>query len=295
MKKNITLVLLLFITLTSYAQNDSIFNRLKAIENNGLTFYDIDGVQISYQIFNENFSEKNLKKIYRKYSIKKNNPKVKDSIISYKNFKVTKIDKISETTTQYDVYYFIENSVNSVSVFWFGSCNSDTNDLEHQIIPLVVNNQIPETCFVSTETDKIDFIGRELELKGNCYWANINNIQCPYNGQMNWSIHKTKESADKSNQHQLDLIKIKKGGKVINEEDVEILFEEVPTKAKKVTYDFNGVVSAIAGGDNLTIYYVSEKIRNNYVSCVLSFWNNDNITTNGLTPLLEVVMKIPEK
>jgi hypothetical protein len=295
MKKNITLILLLLLTLTGYSQNDSIFNRLKAIRSNGLTFYNIDGINISYQNFRESFNEKNLKKIYRKYSIKKDDIKTKDEAITFQNFKIIKVDEISDNLKQINVYYFLENIDKETSVFWFGYIDSDNKNLEHQIIPLAINNQIPDACFASSKTDKIDFIGRKLELGGDCYWANINSIQCPYNGQMNWSIHKTQESADKSNQHQLNLTKAKKNGKVINEEEIEVLFEEVLTKAKKVTYDFNGVTSLVAGGENLTIYYVSEKIRNNYINCVLSFWNTDNITPNGLTPLLEEVMKIPEK
>ena len=110
---------------------------------------------------------------------------------------------------------------------------------------------------------------------------------------MEWSIHKNKESADLSNEHKLERTKSKKGGKIISEENVNIIFEDTPTIAKKVIYDFNGIVSLAAGGDSLIIYYVSEKIRGQNVSCVMSFWNNDNITTNGITPLLEEVMKFP--
>jgi hypothetical protein len=50
----------------------------------------------------------------------------------------------------------------------------------------------------------------------------------------------------------------------------------------------------MSGGKTLTIYYVAAPVRGNYVSCVLSFWNNDTITENGIAPLLEEVMK-PEK
>ena len=115
---------------------------------------------------------------------------------------------------------------------------------------------------------------------------------------MNWSVHKTKESADLSIHSQLKATKLKNGGKVVSEEEVDIIFEDVPTKAKKVLYDFTGVTSLLAsmsGGKNLTIYYVSEKVRDNYISCVLSFWNNDTINPSGLPPLLEKVMKISEK
>ncbi len=126
----------------------------------------------------------------------------------------------------------------------------------------------------------------------------INNIQCPYNGQLSWSVHDTKESADLSIQHQLQVTKAKNGGAVVSEDDVAIIFEGAPTTAKRVNYDLTGVTSLLAslsGGKNLTIYYVSEKVRDNYMSCVLSFWNNDTIGSSGLTPLLEEVMTIENK
>ena len=61
-------------------------------------------------------------------------------------------------------------------------------------------------------------------------------------------------------------------------------------------YDFTGltgVLTGISGGKTLTTYYVSEKVRENYMSCVMSFWNNDQINpATKLPPLLEKVMII---
>ena len=93
----------------------------------------------------------------------------------------------------------------------------------------------------------------------------------------------------------VNVTKNKKGGKVLSEEDVDVIFEETETKAKKVIYDFTGAKSLLAGmsgGKTLTIYYVACKVRENYVSCCMSFWNNDTITESGLAPLLDKVMKI---
>jgi len=294
MKKVIVTLIYLF-TFICFGQNDNLFNRLRAINNNAMTFYNIDGISISHQIFNYSFGEKNLKKIYRKYSIKKNDLKTTTDNLDIKNYKVTKTVAIDENLKQTNVYYFVENKENKIDVFWFGYNGDSIQSLEHEIISSISNDRVPDNCFSSSNTDKINFVGRELELGGNCYWTNINSIQCPYNGQMNWSIHKTKESADLSNKYQLALTKSKKSGKIISEASVEIEFEGVLTKAKKVIYDFNGLTSLVAGGENLTIFYVSEKIRNRNISCVLSFWNNDNITSNGLTPLLEQVMKYSKK
>ena len=160
---------------------------------------------------------------------------------------------------------------------------------------MILNKQIPKEVFEPLTIDSIDFGGRKIKLGSNCYWTNINTVQCPYYGEMNWSVHKTMESAKNSIDNQLNVTKRKKGGKVISEEEVEILFEGTATTAKKVIYDFTGMKSLLAGmsgGKTLTIYYVACKVRENYMSCCLSFWNNDNITQNGLAPLLEEVMQL---
>jgi hypothetical protein len=48
----------------------------------------------------------------------------------------------------------------------------------------------------------------------------------------------------------------------------------------------------MTGGKTLTIYFVAAPVRENNVSCVMSFWNNDQINSSGLSPLLEQVMKL---
>ena len=61
-------------------------------------------------------------------------------------------------------------------------------------------------------------------------------------------------------------------------------------------YDFAGATSALAGmsgGKNLTVYYVAENVRNKNISCVMSFWNNDQINPETkLPPLLEKIIKL---
>ena len=63
-----------------------------------------------------------------------------------------------------------------------------------------------------------------------------------------------------------------------------------------MVYDFTGVKSMLtgmSGGKTLTIYYVAEKVRGNYMNCVMSFWNNDVINPEtNLPPLLDEVMKL---
>ncbi len=157
------------------------------------------------------------------------------------------------------------------------------------------NDAIPKTLYNSTEIDSINFAGRKISLGNSCHWMGINNVQCPYYGQMNWSVHKDLADASKSVENQLEEIKARKNAKIVSDTTVEVIFEGTTIKAKRIIYDFKGVTSALvgmSGGKTLTIYFVSAPVRQNFVSCVMSFWNNDQINPSGLSPLLEKVMKI---
>lgn len=285
-----------FVSAFTFGQeNDDFAKRLKAINNQTIIFYNIDGVDFSSQTFNSEFSEKGLKKLYKKYSIKENDSKTKDEQLENNNFFITKSDNVAENINQISSYYFVENKDKRVTVFWFGYYGNLNKEFERKYVNLILNDEIPNEVFEPMTIDSIDFAGRKIELGNSCYWTNINTVQCPYYGEMNWSVHSTYESAKNSVDNQYSVTKNKKGGKVLSEEEVDVIFEGTETKAKKVIYDFTGVKSLLAGmsgGKTLTIYYVACEVRDNYVSCCMSFWNNDTITENGLAPLLEKVMQL---
>ena len=290
-----TLVLSLFSTLVFSQENDDFTKRLKAINNQTIIFYNVDGVDFSSQTFSNEFSEKGLKKLYRKYSIKDSDLKVKDENLTHNNIYITKSENITENINQISSYYFVENKDKTVSVFWFGYYNKLNKEFERKYVNRILNNEIPKEVYEPMTIDSIDFAGRKIKLGNNCNWTNINTVQCPYYGEMNWSVHKTIESAKNSIDNQFNVTKSQKGGKVISEEDVDVIFEGTETKAKKVIYDFTGAKSLLvgmSGGKTLTIYYVASKVRENYVSCCMSFWNNDMLTENGLAPLLEKIMQL---
>ncbi len=294
MRKLFTIILLFAFTV-SYTQNDSIFSRLQAINNNGISFFNIDGYIITSQTLNYPFTEKGLKKVYRKYSIKRKRKKTEDNRLKYNNYYVSKDKAITENLIQNDSYYFIENKSKRVTVIQFSSINKRNKDFERTLVNAIIDNKISKENFTSKLIDSINFVGRKIKLVNSCNWMNINNVQCPYYGQMNWSVHKDLEDAKNTVEQQFEITKHKKGGKVVSEEIVEIEFEGTETKAKKIIYDFTGIKSLLVGmvgRKTLTIYYVATEVRGNYVSCVLSFWNNDTITENGLAPLLEKVMKL---
>lgn len=288
--------LFLLTTCSIISQESKILERLVALENNGKIWYNIDGYSITSEVFNYNFDEKGLKKVYKKHSIKDDDIKTKDDSIGSNNFFVLKTEKLNDKITQRNSYYFVENADKKITVVWFAKTAKEDLKMQRELTDLIIESKIPKSNFVSMQTNKINFGNRQIELGSTCYWTFLNTVQCPYYGEMNWSVHKTLDNSKESIENQFEITKSRKSGKILSEELVEIEFENIPTKAKKVVYDFTGITGALvglSGGKILTIYYVAEKVRDNYMSCVMSFWNNDQINPETkLPPLLEKVMKL---
>ncbi len=297
MRTVITLLFFMFCVSTNDAQEDkSTTNNLKALKNGTTIFYTDEGINFTSQTFNNTFSLKGLKKIFRQYRIKKDDIKTTDDSISYRNYYVSKNERLADNLVQYNSYYFVESKKNRVTIFWFGSINKQDRAFERNYIRQILNDDIPKDAFQPMKIDSIDFAGRTLKLNSNeCQWANINSIQCPYYGQISWSLHRSIEAAKIQTESQLLLTKIKKGGKVISEETVDVEFEGSLTQAIKIIYDIKGINSLLAGvsgAKHLIIYYVTTEVRGRYISCVMSFWNNDVKSDSGLAPLLDEIMKL---
>lgn len=296
MKKIKLQFILLLISCLSYGQgNDNIFTRLQAISNNGVDFFNIDGIEITSQKIDALFTPKNISKKFKQLKIKENELVTGDSLLGFKNYYVFKSQEDPKGLHNNISYYFIESSDQKILGFTFASVNKTDKELERKFIKLVKDNLIPKSVYNDIQIDSIDFAGRKIPLGGSCHWMGINNVQCHYYGQMNWSVHKDYDDALKTVNNQFESIKARNNGKIIADTIVNVTFEGTKTTAKRVVYDFTGVTSALigmSGGKTLTIYFVAAPVRQNYVSCVMSFWNNDQINPSGLAPLLERVMRL---
>ncbi len=277
-----------------FSQENNILERLTALNDDGKKWYNLDGYTVTSEYFAYPFDEKGLKKVFKKFRISKNDLKTKDNDLPFDNLFVTKKQKVSDKSFQTDNYYIVENLNKTITVIWFIKNGTTDRETEHKLIDSIIKVEIPEENFISLPLSKLNIAGRDIDLHSSCYLSYINTVLCPYSGAMNWSTHRTLADAQETIENQIDLTKAKKNGKVVSEEIVAIEFEGVPTKAKKVIYDFTGISSAIVGltgGKTLTIYYVAELVNSKNISCVLSFWNNAQINPQtNLPPLLEKVM-----
>jgi len=290
------LLIVFFAACPAFAQDaDGLFFRLNGITNSGLDFFNVDGILITSEKAGGEFSKKNITKTFKRYDVDESDLSLVDSTLGFPNFykQRTKEDPAGIFTNV--TYYFIESIDKKMIAFTFTAINKRDAEFERKFVRLVRDNAITKSVFSPMQMDSINFANRKIPLGSSCRWMGINNVQCPYYGQMNWSVHKDSADASQTVNHQYVILKSKKGGKIVSDTEVTVVFEGTETKAKKIVYDFTGVKSALvgmSGGKTLTAYYVAAPVRNNFVSCVMSFWNNDSINPSGLPPLLDQVMRL---
>lgn len=294
----ITIILFLFIqTPTLFGQqDDSLVLRLKGMSIEGQKFLNVDGVDITTQTALTNFSHSNFYKKFNKFikfNISKADINYSDPTLSFKNFCVSKSDSQCVGTTEYLTTYYYESYANQVTAVVFHSFNKRDISLERNLLTLLYTKKIPSNVYNSLELDSLNFVGRHFLVGRNCRWMNQNNMQCPGNGQMDWSIHRTLDDAEKNIANRVKVINCKDNGIIISDELVDVIFEGSKTKARKLIYDFTGVTNVLVGmtgGQTLTIYLVATTVRNYNISCMMSYWNNDYINNTGLPTLLDQVM-----
>ncbi len=193
-------------------------------------------------------------------------------------------------------YYFLKEGSQSVIGLQFTGWGNPDSTFEATFIKMLLELPIPQEAFQPAKFDSIDFAGRKFWTGENCYWTNVATAQCPRNGEMNWSLHPTLESATNTVNNHFGDVTSRKGSVIVSNGLTDVLFEGVATKARKVVYDFTGftgVLLKLEGSRRLTVYYVAAPVRGHFMSWAGSFWASDVIGTETKLPaLLEQVMKL---
>jgi len=275
--------------------NEDLFTRLQGISNHGVDFFNVDGIEITSRKLDVEFSAKNCAKRFPQLKIKEKELTTSDSLLDFRNYYVYKSQEEPQNLFENEAYYFVESPDKKLIAFTFASINKNDKEFERNFIKLVCNNSIPDSVYNSVEIDSINFAGRKIQLGKNCRWMGINNVQCPYNGQMNWSVHKNLEDAAATVNNQFVSVISRKGGKIVSDTTVNVIFEGTETTARKVVYKFTGARSLLLkmeGSNQLIVYLVAVAVRNNFVSCVMSYWTSDDINPSGLPTLLDQVMEL---
>ncbi|HZY80813.1 MAG TPA: hypothetical protein VFE50_14920 [Cyclobacteriaceae bacterium] len=282
------IIALVFLSSFASAQDtDSLFNRLQGMTHFGYDFFNVDGMDISFVPQRGEFTPKAIARIYRQDKIKASEITAADDKLDKPNYYVSKTEPRGEGLVGYMDYWFIKHG-DSIQMVSFRALHKVDQALARQIVLLCVNGGMPASIYQPTDPDKINFAGREINRGQSCRWMGPNNLQCPYNGQMNWSSYKTLDDANFALETHFKFLDANAKGKIISDQLVDAVFEEQDVKARKMVFDLTGVTSILAGmsgGKTLTVYMVAAQVRGKSVSCVISHWNNDRLNENGLPAL----------
>jgi hypothetical protein len=279
----------------SQYSNEEIMSRLGALRNDRAEFMNIDNIEIISRTIEGELSSKLIAKEFKEFGVKKRDLVVSDSRFSNQNFAVKKSERNYDGSKIISNYYFLQKTKSKIIGINFNYLDSANQELETKLIQLLLNDGIPASHYASMSIDSINFLGRKIALGPQCRWQGVSNVQCPYYGQMSWSIHHSLADAKKSMTSQKRITSSRPGLKILSDTIQTVIFEGQETLATKVMVGFSGTTSlavSMSGGKTLTVYYVNTFIRGKYVCCVMSFWNNDRIQPSGLPPLLEKVMTL---
>ena len=275
------------------------FDDLQAIKNRNLIFYNLGGYSITTQHYSSPFKEKKLRPILREYKIKKKKtPPTKDPNLSIPHEKYVITSKIDEKITNYYTVYILGHK-GKTSVVSFSSLEQPNNSLFISFIEQFLGDGFSDEIYADQKIDSIKYVNRYIKLGPGCHWMGVRNVQCPYNGQMDWTLHSSLQAAKAFNEQREYISTHQRKLKLVSKDPVNVIFEGKKTTALKVVYDVKGLNSWIlklqSGAEKLIVYYIAEEIDGKFVSCILSHWDNDRMQANGLPALLGEVMELDSK
>ncbi len=201
--------------------------------------------------------------------------------------------KSIDNTTHHGVYFFTPKG-DSICKIRFVAIGNRNFELEKNVINYIYTVGISDSLFRSPNRDGIDFAGLNLKITTPFYRMGVNNIYCPKNGQMNWTIHNDSLKANEVKEYQLKSNNEWRKVKVISYDTIKIIFNKVEQLAVRVKYKartpkiFWGEKS-----DILYVYYLVTHINNKYVNCVLSHYE-DQLLNGDVPPPLSSIMSLKD-
>jgi hypothetical protein len=180
--------------------------------------------------------------------------------------------------------YILPASDSEVIFIAFYTINQRDVVVEHEVVNEYLRTGLKEYIGDSQNAEVINFAGREIRLDNACYWRAPNNLFCK-GGQINWSEFPSYDQAVVDLQLRV-LANEYEDRKILSDEDIEVIFEDIPTIARRIVYNDPDSYYPLA------VYYIVQDVRGRSVSCVLSnYVYNDK--DYELSSLLRMFMSIP--
>jgi len=288
-----TLLLCLF-SLAAFCMiaNDLAFSTLHGLRGkDGDLYFEMSGYDI--HIFSHKgklSSPKEMAKVKKKYKIQNIQAEYSNDQMGIQN-KIIEYQSSLENNPEImidEIFFLLQRTENEITIIYLSTLNQRDIILEQDFVKAYLNGALTNYISEHWDTETISFVGKTMQLGNACEWRGPHNLYCR-GGQISWSEFSSYEAAD------LDMdTRIAANNSpysfILSEEDIDILFDDVPTTAYRVAYQSEKSYSRIP----LIVYYVVAELRGRYVSCVMSNYGY-NRNDYELSPLLEQFMSIPEE
>lgn len=180
--------------------------------------------------------------------------------------------------------YIFPAKDSGVRYIYFYTLNQRDVVAEHDIVNQYLLDGLESYIGNSNNAEKINFVGREIILGNACGWRGPNNVFCK-GGQISWSEFPSYDQAVVDLQLRI-LSNQTEHRKALSDEDIEVIFEDIPTVARRIVY--NDPYSNYP----LAVYYIAQEVRGRAVSCIMSNYVY-NTRDYELSALLQQFMSIP--
>lgn len=294
LKTHIIYIILFLFSLPVAAQKD-ILSDMQGLELKGDLVFEIDGYSMLVQKEKASLNDKGIKKIKKKYGLENVSKEYSDKNIKWENRVIETTEKIEglPDVEGFKKCYLLPEDDNNMRVVMLHSVAGRDTVIENAFMDALFARKLKQYTTDDWVAESIDFAGRTIELGDMCRWVSPRNVHCATFGQMAWTELDTQEEAEVNNMVQLISNNNSKKYKPQKEEEVDILFEGIPTKAKRVTYKLNTPKILMGGRNMLVTYFVTQKVRGKHVSAVLTHYMESK-DDYSLPPLLERVMSLKE-
>lgn len=279
--------LLVLLMNTVQAQDSDRFRNFHGLVVEGNHFFEAEGTEIFIRLSEHSLDEKGISKMTKAFQMK--GAQRKDTVIGKEAVVLVKkeMQNGAELTS---VCYLLWKDDYLTTAIGFASFKRDVS-LEHFLVQAWLNKTVPKYVYTTLSVTMFDFAGRNLPLGGACRWMSPHNVQCPDYGQMSWSLFDSEQAAQEHRDLKLAMLRNKNLTNVQEQKEVPVMFEGVEVMAIKLRVKIK-VPKLIMGGSNvLEAYYIVAKVREKYVSCVLSQYTDD-AREGTLAPLLAEVMSL---
>ena len=286
--------LLLLFSLASFCMiaNDFTFPTLHGLRGkDGDLYFEMSGYNI--HIFSHKgklSSSKDIAKAKKKHKVQNIQAEYSDNQIAIQN-KIIEYQSPLENNPEMmsnDVFFLLQKTENEITIIHFSTLNQRDIVLEQDFVKAYLKNALTDYISENWNVEKVSFVGKTIQLGNACKWRSPHNLYCK-GGQISWSEFSSFEAAD------LDLdARIAANdspyNSILSEEDIDILFDGIPTIAYRVAY----LSKESYYRSPLIVYYVATELRGRYISCTMSNYGY-NRNDYELSPLLEQFMSIPEE